>query len=197
MRFNTILKLGPNREKTREGFTLWRNVSVSRVGVQIYGPDEDTGIEPGPDGFIHLMRTPEEVFRPETLDSANGKSFTLLHPEEDVTPANWRDLTHGIMFNARRGTGIQSDESVVDVMVYTDDLVRQIDLGMREVSLGYDADNFQTGPGRGEQRDIYINHVALVPKGRCGGSCAVRDSAHRSFSIPLLDSWLTAIAQRD
>lgn len=175
MQFNTILKLGPNRERTREGFTLFRNVSVSRTGVQIYGADELTGIQPGPDGLVYISRTPEEVFRPETLDSGNGKSFVILHPEEDVTPVNWRDLTHGVMFNMRRGSGEQKDDSVCDVMVYTDELLREIDLGMREVSLGYDADYFETGPGRGEQRNIYINHVALVPSGRCGPRCAVTD----------------------
>ncbi len=178
MRFNTILKLGPNREMTKEGFTLFRNVSVSRTGEQVYGPDEGTGIEPGPDGLIHITRTPEEVFRPETLESGNGKSLVILHPEEDVSPENWRALTHGVMFNMRRGTGEQRDESVCDLMVYTPEAVREIDLNMREVSLGYDADYYQTGPGRGEQRNYYINHVALVPAGRCGSSCAVRDHAH-------------------
>ena len=178
MRFNTILKLGPNREMTKEGFTLFRNVSVSRTGEQVYGPDEGTGIEPGPDGLVHITRTPEEVFRPETLESGNGKSLVILHPEEDVSPENWRALTHGVMFNMRRGTGDQRDESVCDLMVYTPEAVREIDLNMREVSLGYDADYFQTGPGRGEQRNYYINHVALVPAGRCGSSCAVRDHAH-------------------
>jgi hypothetical protein len=178
MRFNTILKLGPNREMTKEGFTLFRNVSVSRTGEQVYGPDEGTGIEPGPDGFIYITRTPEEVFRPETLESGNGKSLVILHPEEDVSPENWRALTHGVMFNMRRGTGEQRDESVCDLMVYTPEAVREIDLNMREVSLGYDADYYQTGPGRGEQRNYYINHVALVPAGRCGSSCAVRDHAH-------------------
>ena len=179
MRFNTILKLGPNREMTKEGFTLFRNVSVSRTGEQIYGPDEGTGIEPGPDGRIYITRTPEEVFRPETLESGNGKSLVILHPEEDVSPENWRALTHGVMFNMRRGTGDQRDESVCDLMVYTPEAVREIDLNMREVSLGYDADYFQTAPGRGEQRNYYINHVALVPAGRCGASCAVRDHAHK------------------
>jgi putative transposase len=40
---------------TKEGFTLFRNVSVSRTGEQIYGPDEGTGIELGPDGLIHII----------------------------------------------------------------------------------------------------------------------------------------------
>lgn len=194
MRFYTTLKLGPNREMTRERFTLFRNVSVSRTGVQVYGPDEGTGIEPGSDGFVHITRTPEEIFRPETLDSGNGKSFTLLHPDEDVQPENWRSLTHGVMFNMRRGTGEQKDESVADVMIYTPEAVQEIDLGMRELSLGYDADYFQTGPGRGEQRNIYINHLALVPAGRCGERCAFRDKAlDKPLHTVLLDSLLAAL----
>jgi uncharacterized protein len=204
MRFNTILKLGPNRELTREGFTLFRNVSVSRTGEQLYGPDEGTGIEPGPDGYVYITRTPEEVFRAETLESGNGKSLVILHPDEDVTPENWRDLTHGTMFNLRKGTGEQSSESVCDLLIYTHEAVREIDLGMREVSLGYDADYYQTAPGRGEQRNIYINHVALVPAGRCGSSCAVRDHAHRDGDNTLkttkksfVDRILAAVRNKD
>jgi hypothetical protein len=179
MRFYTTLKLGPNRELTREGFTVFRNVSVSRVGAQVYGPDEGTSIEPGPDGLIHIIRTPEEVFRRETLESANGKALVIYHPNDDVTPENWRDLSHGFMANARRGTGAQEDETVADIFVTSNEAVREIDLGMRELSLGYDADYFQTAPGRGEQRNIYVNHLALVPKGRCGSVCAVRDNARK------------------
>jgi uncharacterized protein len=175
MRFYTTLKLGPNREMTRDGFTIFRNVSVSRTGEQIYGPNEGTGIAPGPDGLIHIMRTPEEVFRPETLDSGNGKSLVINHPDDDVTPDNWRQLTHGFMVNLRRGAGEQKDESVADIIVATPEALREIDLGLREVSLGYDADYFETGPGHGEQRNIFINHVALVEAGRCGSRCAVRD----------------------
>jgi len=178
MRFNTILKLGPNREITKEGFTLFRNVSISRTGWQVYGPNEGTGIEPGPDGLVHIFRSPEEVFRTETLDSCNGKSLVIQHPDDDVTPYNWRDLTHGFMVNARRGTGDQKDESVADVFVTTPEALAEIDSGMREVSLGYDADYFQTGPGKGEQRSLYINHVALVEAGRCGSRCAVKDHAN-------------------
>lgn len=203
MRFSTVLKLGPNREMTREGFTLFRNVSVARIGVQVYGKDEGTGVDPGPDGLIHITRTAEEVFRPETLESGNGKSLVILHPDEgddpippqyDVTPENWQSLTHGVMFNMRRGFGEQKDESVCDVMIYTPEAVREIDLGMREVSLGYVADYFQTGPGRGEQRNIYINHLALLPKGRCGAACAFRDKAgaQKSLSTIVLDSLLAA-----
>jgi hypothetical protein len=175
MEFHTILDLGPKRSVTKEGFTLFRDVSISRTGEQIYGPGE-TSIEPGPDGLVYITRTPEEVFRPETLASINGKSLVIDHPEDDVGPDNWSQLSHGILFNARRGIGEQSSECVADVLVTTRQGIQAIDDGKREVSLGYDADYFQTAPGRGEQRSIYVNHNALVDAGRCGSRCAVKDS---------------------
>jgi len=143
MRFYTTLKLGPNREKTWDGFTVFRNVSVSRVGEQVYGPDEGIGVAPGPDGLIRIMRKPEEVFRQETLDSGNCKSLVIDHPDNedesipDVRPENWRELTHGVMVNLRRGTGDQSEESVADIFIGSDEVLREIDLGLRELSLGY------------------------------------------------------------
>lgn len=178
MRFYTTVKLGPNRELTPEGFVLFKNVSVARTGEQIYGPQE-TGIEAGEDGLVHIFRSPDQVFRPETLASLNGKPFVILHPDEDVTPDNWQHLANGVWMNARRGDGEQKDDMVADLLVTTKKGIAEIDLGLREISLGYDADYFQTAPGRGEQRNIIINHGAAVDEGRCGPQCAVRDSAHK------------------
>lgn len=204
MRFFTTLKLGPNREMTPDGFTIFRNVSISRVGEQVYGPNEGTGIDPGEDGLVHIMRTPEEVFRPESLASGNAKPLVILHPDSDVSPETWRDLTHGVMFNLRRGSGDQADECVADVMVCSPEALREIDLGLREVSLGYDADYFQTGPGHGEQRNILINHIALVPAGRCGPQCAVRDKQLNQGACNMkvkkksfVDRLITAVRNKD
>jgi hypothetical protein len=183
MQFQGTLNPGPNREVTREGFTLFRNVSVSRTGWQVYGGQELPGIEPGPDGLIHIYRAPEEVFRPETLASCNGKSLVIEHPDDDVQPHNWRELTNGIMFDARRGAGEQKDECVTDILVTTPEAMAEIDNGVRQLSLGYDADYFVLGPGRGEQRNIIVNHLALVENGRCGAGCAIRDHAPRRSSM--------------
>lgn len=188
MRFYTTLKLGPNREQTKEGFTLFRNVSVSRVGWQVYGAAELPGIEADQDGMIQILRDPEEVFRPETLASCNGKSLVIEHPEDDVKPENWRQLTNGFMFDARRGTGDQKDECVADILVTTPEALGEIDADMRQVSLGYDADYYVLERGRAEQRNILVNHVALVPAGRCGERCAIRDHAREeTFGL-----WVTA-----
>jgi len=174
MLFHTIVKLGPNRELTPAGFTLFKNVSIARTGERIYGPGE-TEIERGPDGRVHITRSPEEVFRPETLASFNGAPFTIDHPIDDVTPENWQDLTHGFFVNVRRGDGEQKNQMVGDLLVTTKYALAQIDSGSGEVSAGYDAEYVQTGEGAGIQRNILGNHIALVDEGRCGPSCAIRD----------------------
>jgi hypothetical protein len=176
MKFYTTVKLGPNRELLPSGFTLFKSVSVSRTGEQIYGPDE-VGIDPGPDGLVYVDRPPEEVFRPESVDSLNGATFVIDHPIEDVSPDNWQHLAHGMFFNARRGTGEQKDELVADLLVTTSQGLAEIDNGKRELSGGYDADYVKTGEGRGVQSQIIFNHGALVSAGRCGERCAVKDHA--------------------
>lgn len=178
MRFYTTVKLGPNRELTPAGFTLFKNVSIARIGEMVYGPEE-TGMEPGPDGLVHLNVTEDELFRPETLASFNGSTFVIDHPDSDVTPDNWKYLSHGFFVEVRRGSGDQKDEMVGDLLVTTREGLADIDSSSREISAGYDADYFQTGEGRGDKRNIIGNHVARVDAGRCGPRCAIKDHKHK------------------
>ncbi|CAM2295294.1 DUF2213 domain-containing protein [Ralstonia mannitolilytica] len=175
MRFYTVQKLGPKRSLTPEGFLLCEEVPVARTGEMIYGPGE-VPVEPGPDGLIRISRTPDEVFRPETLASCIGKPVTLDHPEDFVTPANFAALGKGSMLNLRRGTGIEDDLLIADLLITDQTAIDAIqDDGIEEVSLGYEADYEQVSPGRGVQRNIVVNHVALVERGRCGPRCAIGD----------------------
>ena len=52
-----------------------------------------------------------------------------------------------------------------------------------EVSCGYDADYEQTEPGRGTQRNIIGNHVALVTRGRAGPRVAIKDHSTERTSM--------------
>jgi hypothetical protein len=175
MRFYTVQKLGPKRSLTPEGFLLCEEVPVARTGEMIYGPGE-VPVEPGPDGLIRISRTPDEVFRPETLASCIGKPVTLDHPEDFVTPANFAALGKGSMLNLRRGSGIEDDLLIADLLITDQAAIDAIqDDGIEEVSLGYEADYEQVSPGRGVQRNIVVNHVALVERGRCGPRCAIGD----------------------
>jgi uncharacterized protein len=175
MKFHTVEKLGPKQSLTKEGFLLCEDVPLNRTGTLLYGPGE-TPVEPGPDGIVRIERSPEEVFRPETIASFNGKPVVNEHPDKDVEPDNWRELAVGTVLNPRRGTGICDDCTVADLLITDQEAIKLIQAGKREVSAGYDAEYEQFSPGLGRQYDIIGNHVALVESGRCGPRCAIGDS---------------------
>lgn len=175
MKFYTVAELGPSRKLTPEGFLLCEGVRLARTGTLLYGAGE-VPIEPGPDGMVRIERHEAEVFRPETLASINGKPFVDDHPDDDVTPATWRKVACGTILNPRRGTGTEDVFLLGDILVTEPDAIAAIDEGKREISLGYDAAYHQLEPGLGLQRNIIVNHAALVDKGRCGPACAIGDS---------------------
>ncbi len=170
-------QLGPNQSKTPEGFLLCEEATIARTGVQIYGAYE-IPVPLGPDGKIEIERDESEVFRQETIDSFAGKAVTINHPEEDVTPKNWHQLSVGTVLNPRRGISDKSHLLIADLLI-TDqaaiDLIESKEV--RELSCGYDAKYEVFEPGRGRQFNIVGNHVALVPKARCGAECSIQDHA--------------------
>jgi uncharacterized protein len=174
MRFYVVEKLSRRRSKTPEGYLLLEGVPIARTGLMIYGPDE-TPISVGRDGVARVKRDEDEVFRPETIASFAGKPVTNDHPEEDVNPDNWADYTIGVCLNPRRGTGMESDLLLADLLVTKPDGIAAIESGKVEISCGYEADYEDEGPGIGRQTNIIGNHVALVDEGRCGPRCAIGD----------------------
>lgn len=167
-------KIGPKQSLTPEGFLLCEEVPIARTGMMIYGPDE-TPIKAGPDGIVKIFREDADVFRKETIASAMGKPVTNDHPDDDVTPESWKELTHGIAMNIRRGDNATDDLLFADFLITTPEGIDAVQNGKREVSLGYEADYEETGPGIGRQSNIIINHIALVEQGRCGSRCAIGD----------------------
>lgn len=174
MPFYTVEKLGEKQELTNEGFLLCRDVPIARIGELLYA-DGEVPVEATPDGLIKINRSPEEVFRPETIASFEGKPVTLDHPDDFVTPETWRQLAVGTVQNVRQGQGIENDYLFADLLITDAQAIEDIRSGLREVSCGYEADYEQVEPGRGEQRNIIGNHVALVERGRCGPRCAIGD----------------------
>lgn len=172
-RFFTTIELGPKRSLTPEGFLLCKDVTLARVGEYIYGPGE-TPVRPK-DGMVIIQRDENEVFRPETIASFEGKPVTIDHPPVDVTPLNWRQFAHGHMMNVHRGDGDEATFLIGDLLIMEANAIRLVDDGKREVSLGYDAEYDELEPGRGRQWNIIGNHVALVDRGRCGLRCSIGD----------------------
>lgn len=167
-------KLSENMSETPEGFLLCINVPIARTGEQDYG-DGETPLEVGDDGIIKIQRDPDEVFRPETIASFQGKPLTIKHPEEFVGPDNWQQLAKGHIMNVRRGEGDFKDDMVCDVLITDKFTISLVKNGLRGLSCGYEAEYVQTGRGKGKQVNIVGNHLALVKEGRAGEKYAIND----------------------
>lgn len=174
MRFYANEQLSPRKSLTPEGFLVCHDVPIARVGLMIYGEGE-TPIEAGLDGIVRVERNSDEVFRFDTIASFEAKPITLDHPVDFVTPKTWKSLAVGTAQNVRRGTGVDEDLLLADLIITDDDAINEVNSGLREISCGYEADYEQTEPGRGLQRNIIGNHIALVERGRCGSRCAIGD----------------------
>lgn len=180
---HTVEQLGPNMSKLANGSLLCRQVPLSRTGWMMYGPNE-TPITPGERGVAYVERTPETLFAESCVTSFVGASIVDEHPNDDVTPANWKKLAKGMVLTAWQGTNENSDVVLGDILVTDEGLIKSILDGKREVSAGYDADYEQVSEGIGRQTNIIVNHVALVEKGRCGPRCAIGDREYDFLTQP-------------
>lgn len=174
-------RLSARQSMTPEGFLLCESVPIARTGTLIYDESElvnDDGpiVQGGDGGLVTIERNADEVFRAETIASFEGKPVTLSHPDDFVSPANWRELSMGITQNVRRGDGVESDLMIADLLITDLGAIEDVRSGLRQVSCGYDADYEQLAVGRGRQMNIVGNHVALVERGRCGPRCAIGDA---------------------
>jgi len=176
MKFYVTERIGPKRSFTPEGFLLCQDVPIARVGVMDYLEDELPGIV-GDRGVVRVQRNEDEVFKPEAIASFAGKPVVNDHPDDDVTPATWRELAIGTILNPRRGEGNFSDVLMADLLITDQEGIDAIEAGKVEVSCGYDAEYEQLSPGLARQHKIIGNHTALVEAGRCGPRCSIGDQA--------------------
>ena len=172
--FYTVGKLGKTREVTPEGYLLCRDVPLACTGSLLYGEGEVPVTADA--GLIVITRGDDDLFRPETIASFEGKPITNDHPDDWITPDNWKELSKGVAQNVRRGEGIEDHLLIADLLVQDKDAIEAIQGGKVEISLGYDADYTEISKGKGTQSNIIGNHVALVDKGRCGSRCSIGDS---------------------
>lgn len=172
--FYTVGKLGKTREVTPEGYLLCRDVPLACTGSLLYGEGEVPVTADA--GIIVITRGDDDLFSPQTIASFEGKPITNDHPDDWVTPNNWKELSKGVAQNVRRGEGIEDHLLIADLLVQDKDAIEAIQGGKVEISLGYDADYTEISKGKGTQSNIIGNHVALVDKGRCGSRCSIGDS---------------------
>lgn len=195
-RFYVTEQIGEKRSTTPEGFLVCHDVPIARTGQQLYMADE-VPVEALPNGEIRIERFPEEVFRPETIASFEGKAVTVEHPNDFVTPENWQQLAVGTVQNVRRGEGLQDDLLIADLVITDKKAIEYVNKDLPEVSAGYEADYEQTEPGRGVQRSIVGNHVALVERGRAGPRCSIQDKEPTMKKRSFWDRIMTAVKAQD
>ena len=171
-------RLSENMAKTPEGYLICYDVNIARIGTQEY-----LGSELGVDEEVVVVNRPaEEVFKPATIASFEGKPFTNDHPYELLDVSNTSIYEKGHVQNVR----ISDDKTyiIADIMVKDAQTIRDIENGKRELSAGYNCDCMQNDDGNWYQCNIIGNHVALVDKGRAGNKVRINDNEWKEQDHP-------------
>jgi len=165
-------------KRTTDGY-LTAECSVSRANnIQLY-----TGDEMGKPGVssVRVYRPESEVFSRDSMGSIAHKPMTNDHPNESVSADTWKRDAVGHMGDevTRQGDFVR-----VPLIMMDGAAIRDFEAGKRELSLGYTADIDWTDgvTESGEkydaiQRNIQINHLALVDKGRANQELRIVDDA--------------------
>lgn len=164
--------------KKREDGALIVDARTARTGIQIYAGSEVGKPEMA---RVNVFRGADEVFALDSLKSYAHRPVTNDHPQEAVTAANWR--THAVGQTADEVTA--TDIYVrVPLMISDAAMIAKIEAGKRQLSVGYTCDLDWT-PGitkdgdafDARQRNIRVNHIAIVDSGRAGANVRIGDYA--------------------
>lgn len=187
MQFTDAVTVAGTRRRD-DGY-LVADARIARTGIQTY-----LGSEVGmPDkATVRVYRPGSEVFHADTLKSAAHRPVTNDHPPELVNSTNWKDFAVG-----QTGDEVQGEAIFIRVplMVSDEAAIKDIENGKRELSAGYTCDLDFT-PGQtpsGEaydaiQKNIRLNHVAIVQAGRAGSQVRIGDGAAGWGAAPVNDA---------
>lgn len=187
MQFTDAVTVAGTRR--RDDGSLLADARIARTGIQTY-----LGSEVGkPDmAMVRVYRPGTEVFSEDTLKSAAHRPVTNDHPTELVNADNWRQHAVGQTGDEITGEGIFIR---VPLMVSDGETIKAIEAGKQELSAGYTCDlAFEAGTTpSGEaydaiQKNIRINHVAIVARGRAGSQVRIGDGAVQWGAAPVNDA---------
>ncbi|CAM2949065.1 MULTISPECIES: DUF2213 domain-containing protein [Enterococcus] len=168
-------------KETDEGYLTITACPITRPGVFPYRRTDG--------GLSMEAKLPDELFSKTTVLSANAKPMTDDHPTEPVTAANYNKYSKGMTHNDAH---VLDNKLLVSFTITDAETIKKINDGKRELSIGFQADvTKETGVYNGMQydsvqRNMQINHIAIVDEGRAGHEVAIRgDSA--AFMIDTKD----------
>lgn len=183
--FTELVTLDASKTRlTNDGYMV-AEARAARSGIQLYARRE-MGLQG--DGTIRVWRSPDEVFSKDSMATFAFKPMTVNHPSSEVNSKTWKDKAVGHLGGdiARDGDFIR-----VPLVVMDQKAIDAIKEGQQELSAGYTCDIElydapQTSPD-GEtydaiQKNIRINHVAIVQRGRAGPLCRIGDDAEHVWS---------------
>lgn len=157
--------------ETPEGY-LTVHVPITRPGVFPYQRN---------DGTVQMeAKLPEEIFSDRTIYSARSKPVTDEHPNEPVTLDNHQIYAKGMSHTDSR---VEDLKLYVSLTITDKDLIEKVYNGKREISIGFMSDVVaESGTYSGQQyeyvqRNIEVNHIAIVDKGRAGPEVAIRSDS--------------------
>ena len=164
---------------TPEGYLEDKPI-LTTTGIFEYG---------NPDGSIRReLRLPEDVFDKESLESYKGKPIIITHDAGLVTKDNVHRYQIGTILSEGQRSG---DDVRADIIVHDTDKMK--DCKLKELSLGYNLELDETpGVWRGEhydaiQKNIRVNHLALVREARAGESARLNlDSRDENNNMNIL-----------
>ena len=155
----------------------------SRTGIQEYLVDGKIQKE---------YRSDSEVFSPESLESFLGTVVTINHPPEMVNPDNATQYSVGTVL---REAIADNDHTKTLIQVLKSDAIKAVEAGeLVELSVGYTADVIpETGEWQGQkydavQRNIRVNHIALLPAGQARAGSTARLKLDAKDGIEICDT---------
>ena len=177
-----------SRVFTDEGF-LCVPGRVSRTGIQQYLARE-LNLDGDPNRIVNVYRPEDEVFKDESLSSFDGSDITIEHPDALVNSKNYSKTSVGVVRGVARRDG---EFTVCDLVVKDQRAIDAISRGKCELSAGYTAvyDNVpgiapDGTPYEFVQRDIKVNHVALVDRARAGNNARIFDHSQGGNHMPVM-----------
>lgn len=158
--------------ETEDGYLNIDACPITRPGVFPYRTDSGVEME---------AKLPEELFSASTIESANAKPITDDHPTEPVNAANYGMYAKGM---THTDAAVKDNKVVVSFTITDSKMIDKIQSGKRELSIGFHADvtrekgHYDGMQYDSVQRNMRINHIAVVENGRAGSEVAIRaDSA--------------------
>ena len=161
---------------TKDGYVTAYAKAV-RSGIQVYLASEIGLVG---DHAVNVYRPPEEVFAAESLRSFSHAPVTIDHPAVMVDADNWKDLAVGEVSTE----AVRDGEFIALPLILKDAAaIRAVTSGKRELSAGYTAEiDFEDGVApdgtayQAVQRNIRINHLAIVDAARAGSQARIGDA---------------------